>query len=242
MGGLAGRFGGDVGRRWAAPPGWLNHSRAHGTPMSPMTPIRPLLAVSLLAAALVAAACGRPPAQPAPTPAAVPAVGTGSSLPPSGTYAVATRVVADDCGIATASTQRGLLVAAAAEQGVVRINVPLPSASPAGATTTARSDFTLGAAARVHETTPDPACPGYTVTRSTELRNAGASGFEVAATTSYGDAGTCASAAPQRCTTSVVHQFTLSEFACSAECSRGHRFVDDPLGGPPQWRVECRCP
>ncbi|MBK8714841.1 MAG: hypothetical protein IPN32_08860 [Deltaproteobacteria bacterium] len=205
--------------------------------------MRPLFAVSILAATVATAACGRAPAQPAPAPAlvAAPTVGTTSSSPPSGTYSVSTRVVTDDCGVATASTQRGLLVAAAAEHGVVRINVPMPTASPGGATTTARSDFTLGAAPRVHETTPDPACPAYTVTRSTELRNAGAEGFEVVATTSYGDAGACASAAPQRCTTSVIHQFTLTEFACSAECSRGHRFVDDPQGGPPQWQVECRC-
>jgi hypothetical protein len=163
-------------------------------------------------------------------------------VPPSGTYTVSTRVVADECGTAAASEHRGLMIAAAVEAGVVTLNVPLPTGSMSGSPITARSNFTLGHAAGARETSPEPRCPGYVVTRRTELRNTGALGFDIVATTSYGDAGECGGAVPQRCTTSLVHHFALTEFACAAECSRGHRFVADPRGGPPQWHVECRCP
>jgi len=179
----------------------------------------------------------------------VPADAGTSPYPPTGSYAITTRVISDDCRPKyTPPAPWDAIVQAGAERGVAKVNLLLSAIPPSNATSSsARSDLSVEPRRPTKRTsTPLPACASYTTAQTLEIVESGPAGFTVAISVEYGDASKCGGALPSKCTTKVEHVYKLVRSLCPAECTRGLVFRRPDAGaamsGAGDAEADCRCP
>ena len=177
-----------------------------------------------------------------PTQAAPEASAEAVSLPPSGNYAVTTRVVFNDCEPPQPSDPFDAFVVVVTEGGAPKTNLPVAPVRGVGGSV-ARSDISLVAGEHIElRRSPVRDCRSYEVTTAIEVDSVTADSITLLHRTSYGDASACGVARPSKCTTSLELRYALKEELCAAECTRGAHPRPGVSQGPPPWEVDCACP
>lgn len=177
---------------------------------------------------------------------APPAPAEASPFPPTGSYDVSMRVLADDCSPAyVAPPSWRQQVFAAAENGAGKVNIPLSAVPPSTSTrSSARSDFLMETGYTVRrQMKPAGGCDALAIDYVYTVQKMSPAGFELVVDVEYGDAGACAATTPTSCSTKVQYDYALVESQCAAECTRGS--LPTPrasIHDDKDANVDCRCP